>query len=120
VASAASFSVGEVVMVDREAMTVSAINSTTISVFRGAFGTIATTHGNGATVLVGPPQQFVSVDPAPGSCTASDYPYLPLVNYINGNVWLCRYSAAAQSYTRWVGTNNVLLTYNSLAINLTS
>lgn len=118
VTSATGFSAGLVVYIDREAMTINAVSSTTITVFRGAFGTIAATHGNGATVVVGQPQQFVSVDPAAGSCTASNYPYLPLINYINGNAWLCRYTAAAQSYTRWAGTNGVLVTYNSLLLNL--
>lgn len=118
VASATGVSAGRVIYVDREAMTVVSVSGTSVRVFRGAFGTVAGTHGNGATVLVGVPAQFVSVDPAPGSCTASDYPNLPLVNVITGNVWLCRYTGPAQTYTRWAATNSTLITYNSLLLNL--
>jgi hypothetical protein len=44
---------GSKLYVDREVMDVTAVNSTTITVVRGATGTKATPHASGATVYVG-------------------------------------------------------------------
>src|SRR5581483_4315954 len=48
----------------------------------------ATTHASGALVYIGNPRVFSSVDQY-GSCTASNLPYLPVVNIRSGNVWNC-------------------------------
>lgn len=126
VASATGIAAGGALYVNREYMTVRSVSGTTITVARGQAGTVANAHGASQTVIIIPaaavPTVVTSVDPAPvagvGSCTLTDYQYLPIINVTNGNVWLCRYTAAAQSFRRWAATNEVLVTYNSLLLNL--
>lgn len=94
VASATGISVGNLAYVDREAMLVSAINGTVLSVIRGWAGTTAGTipgtgHASGAVVYVGTPAQFFTNDPQVGTCTASNYPVSPMVAIATGRVWTC-------------------------------
>lgn len=77
-----------------EAVFVSGVSGTQISVIRGYNGTQANTHLSGSVVLAGAPQAFVSTDPS-GSCTASAA-YTPTVNVLGGsngqkggNQWIC-------------------------------
>jgi hypothetical protein len=83
------------IYVDREAMFVNALNSTTASVTRGYAGTRATKHISSAMVLIGPPAAFISYDPA-GGCTAGQalFQFSPVVNINNGNQWLCGLTGA--------------------------
>lgn len=74
--------------VDRELMAVQAISGTTITVRRGAGGTVATTHANSALVFVGPalafaPANGVRLDTsgnAAGSCARGNLLYVPIIN----------------------------------------
>ncbi len=101
-------------VVDGEWMPVVALNGTTVTVVRtGA----PQTHLNGATVIVSPIQAGISVDPPHGSCTASNYQYLPLINTQNGNVWLC-WGPSGLAGTIWKATNAKNVTYNSLLTSL--
>ena len=52
VTSATGISVGSFIEIDNEIMSVTAINGTVLTVIRGAAGTTAATHANGATVTV--------------------------------------------------------------------
>ena len=122
VTSATGFTVGYVVYIDGEALTINAVSGTTITVFRGAVGTMAGTHANGATVIVGPPNMYSTMDPPMGSCTPGNYTNLPLVNVITGDVWICRYVASSPmggaTNRVWAATNARNKTYNSLLLTL--
>lgn len=80
VASATGFAAGRTVVVDGEAMQVSASYSsgTTIPVSRGAFSTGVTAHASGAVVFAGPSNYFSKNSPV-GPCTATDEIALPRV-----------------------------------------
>jgi hypothetical protein len=85
--------------VDFEAMDVVAVlNSTTgrVRVVRGAWGTQASAHLNGATVYVGPPSYFGGAggggaygSDKHGACTATAELVLPFINISNGNMFHC-------------------------------
>ena len=112
--------------INREYMTVRSVSGLNVTVLRGQSGTPAVPHGASQTVILIPlaavgtvvtptdPTQVTGV----GTCTVTDWAYLPVINVINGNVWLCRYTAAAQSARVWAATNQTLITYNSLLLNL--
>lgn len=125
VASATGIAAGGALYINREYMTVRSVSGTNITVTRGQAGTVANAHGASQTVIIIPaaaiPTVVTSVDPAAtvgvGTCTLTDWQYLPIINVTNGNVWMCRYTAAAQSSRVWAATNNVLITYNSLLLN---
>lgn len=95
--------------VDWEYMTVRGVSGTTITVTRGAAGTRAAQHISGATVVIGNPNAFVSVDPA-GKCLIANVLYQPVINIRNGNWWLCRGATAS---AQWQATNVVNIVYNS-------
>lgn len=88
VASATGFTVGYTVYIDKEAMRVSAISGTRISVVRGLGGTVRTTHQSSAPVLVGPSTYFSNAAPS-GSCSAIAEPALPRVVLSTGDVYNC-------------------------------
>jgi hypothetical protein len=88
---------------DGEYSKIQSVSGTTITVaLRGDRGTRATTHPSGGLTYCGPsgPQTpFVNQNPAPGtSCTATQYQYLPILNWLTGDLSHCRNS-------RWVSTN---------------
>lgn len=126
VASATGIAAGGALYINREYMPVRSVSGTNITVQRGQAGTVANAHGASQTVIIIPaaavPTVVTSVDPTPvdgvGTCTLTEHQYLPVINVSNGNVWLCRYTAANQSARRWAATNEVLITYNSLLLNL--
>jgi len=126
VASATGIAAGGALYVNREYMTVRSVSGTVVTVTRGQAGTVANAHGASQTVIIIPAAAIPTVitlkDPTPidgvGTCTASEHQYLPVINVGNGNVWLCRYTAAAQTATVWAATNQTLITYNSLLLNL--
>jgi hypothetical protein len=90
VASATDFAVGRLAYIDREAMSVTAVSGTRISVVRGANGTRATAHPDNAQVYVGPPNYFATVDKDQwSSCTRTDNLVLPIVNVRSGKAWQC-------------------------------
>lgn len=90
VASSTSFTAGSLAYVDKEALDILTVNTTTlvVTVRRGSRGTRATSHASGATVYVGTADVFVSQDQA-GSCTSANYSYLPLINVLNGKLFRC-------------------------------
>lgn len=69
-----------------EVMTVTAVNSTTISVSR--VNNQTTGHISGSMVLAGAPNLFYKYDPV-GNCTASTTLVTPWVNTVTGAQWVC-------------------------------
>lgn len=128
VGSGTGIAAGGALYVDRELMSVRSISGTTVQVIRGQGGTVANTHGAARTIIILPAAALgaggatTAVDPSGGSgvgtCTLAEQRYQPIINVTNGNLWLCRYTAAAQTARVWAATNNVLITYNSLLLNL--
>lgn len=91
VASATSIAAGTELFVDHEAMIVTAVSSTTLTVTRGADGTLAATHASGAIVFAsisGTSTGFGFRTPS-GSCTATDEPVLPIVSVGAGAIYHC-------------------------------
>lgn len=104
--------------IDRELMTVINVSGTALTVVRGAGGTVATPHSNGAMVLFGQPRFFYSMDPGavagngPGVSPISNIPCIlnnvvvsPWVNIRTGAQWYCN----ANSLVWTPGFNNPAL-----------
>lgn len=91
ITSASGVAVGDIAYVDREAMKVTAVDTTNnvITVRRGAGG-IVSSHASGRPIYIDIPEAFISKELA-GSCTAgSEYPnYTPLINVNTGSVFTC-------------------------------
>lgn len=103
---------GSYIYGDGELMRVTSIAGTpTFNVVRGVNGTRATTHAVGAIVWITSPaafpQTFITYDPA-GTCTATNFSSLPLVNITNSNVWFCNPVTSSVNY--WVAWNQEPLT----------
>lgn len=77
-----------VLYVDHEAMFVTGINGTYVTVTRGFNGTFSTAHISGATVYVGPPSYLSTYDRF-GACTSTNELVLPVVNTMDGHVFTC-------------------------------
>ena len=117
-------------VIDSEAMAVTAVSGTTVTVIRGYSGTYQHSHNASAVVWVGPPGGgltgaspfFFDTDEAGqarGSCTSTNELYLPRVYVPSGNVvdciasgpggksvWSIRYTGTPNSFTDgafWVG-----------------
>lgn len=94
--SSSDFTKATYLFVDREVMDVTAVNSTTITVVRGAASSAAAPHASGALVFVVP--QYLSTNFATlpqGSCTRASELVLPriqfgtgLVSDCNNGVWI--------------------------------
>ncbi|MES2136123.1 MAG: hypothetical protein V4502_03560 [Pseudomonadota bacterium] len=84
---------GAEIYVDREAMVVTAVSATTLTVQRGASGTAAGTHASGALVFMGAPNAFAQNPrvsaPSNGSCTRANELYLPLINVSTALIYDC-------------------------------
>lgn len=91
VASATGFSAGRIVVVDKEAMGVSTVSGTNITVSRGTQGTAAAAHASGTVAYVGPPNYFSQSDPA-GPCVATAEVALPRIVLGSGNIYDCKSS----------------------------
>lgn len=107
-ASGTGVIVGSWLVIDSELMQVTGIGGTpTFTVNRsGQGGTSVTTHAAGAIVWMVLPsasQTLTTVDPS-GSCTASNYQYLPLINAATGTAWYCNAINGAAS--EWGGYDN--------------
>lgn len=87
VASATGVAAGKLLYVDKEAMLVQSVSSTSVTVQRGVSGTAPSGHVSGDVVLVGSPSQFFTYDVI-GSCTASQTVY-PHVNLNTGSRFAC-------------------------------
>lgn len=103
---ATAMAVGDVLYIDREAMQLKAISSTTLTVNRGAMGTATKSHASGTTVYSGRPQWF-SRNEQSGSCTSTAEAVLPVVNVASGNIFQCTASL-------WVVINGPLTTGTGL------
>lgn len=98
-----------------EAMQVTAISGTTVSVIRGVGGTSVAAHASGAVVVFGSSQAFKTGDTQTqenlgGACTASTMPYVPLVYAISGDFVLCRSSVLKATNPRVLVGNSLTLT----------
>lgn len=123
VASVTGMAVGNYVYVagGNELMQIRAID-TTNKILTVTRATRPALHPASSVVFWGPGTMFVNgaVDgqghPLYGSCTASNYPYLPLIDRVTGNVYLCRAfgSTAPNTTAQWTWTNAQLQTPNSL------
>lgn len=77
-------------VIDQEAMFVTGVNGTFVTVIRGFAKTNASAHASGATVWVGPPTAFADGDPGMGtSCLRTTMPYVPVVSLASGNTFDC-------------------------------
>ena len=98
VTSASAAAVGEIAVVDKEAMLITAVDTdnNVISVQRGFAGSVADDHANSRLIYINPASRYIQADLA-GSCTAgSEFPnFTPLINLHNGNRYICTNS-------RWV------------------
>lgn len=89
--STTGVSVNTLLYIDNEALSVeSLVGGGAVQVQRGANGTRASFHVNGAGVLAGPANAFVTVNPQ-GACTAGSgvFGFTPVVNVTNGLQFLC-------------------------------
>jgi len=99
VSSATGFTAGTTwAYVGRELMKVLDVSGTTITVQRGANGTIPATHLISTPIYVGPFNVFRSSDPS-GSCTSTNEKYLPQINPATGGIWDC--SSTANVWFDW-------------------
>jgi hypothetical protein len=94
VASATNISAGTEIFVDREAMLVISVSSTTLTVQRGYDSSLVGAHASGQLVYVGAASgqigsPFVYNNPAIGSCTLSSEQWSVRINVTNGQVWAC-------------------------------
>jgi hypothetical protein len=98
--SASTTSTQRFILVDKELMQVRAISSTTLTVIRGANGTIVTPHVSGAVVTYGAIGKWDPVTgyaygvffngPKPsGTCTTASNEYEPLVHLPTGDSFSC-------------------------------
>jgi hypothetical protein len=112
VASASGIAAGGQLFIDHELMDVVSVSGTTITVNRF---TNPSTHNSAAVVIIAPAAAkstaFVpnSGVPRAGSCTPSNYAYLPIVNTDTGDVWLCwaQGSSGPNASRLWHVTNTL-------------
>jgi hypothetical protein len=109
VASATNVEAGGALFIDREYLTVTAVNSTTVSVMRGAGGTRAAAHANASLVYVASKAMlayvFKSSQAYLGTCTRANEAYLPQIDVSNGIVWDCPVGATQWSPLNTPGLN---------------
>ncbi len=99
VASTSGAAAGYLAFVDREALLVTAVNSSTsLSVQRGYNGTVAASHASGALTYLDRANYFYASEPGSGTCTAGAQVVTPHVNVLTGNLTACVNG-------RWQGTN---------------
>lgn len=107
VASATGAATGALVYVDREAMEIQNYSSgTSLTVRRGAFGTVSAAHQNAAVTFIGAPERFHYGDPPAGSCTRSSQRFMPWVSTSTSIVWGC-------NNVTWFATVQEGFTYSS-------
>lgn len=92
--------------IDKEAMEIVSLSSTTLTVRRGRQGTRATAHNASVKVLAGPVSAFTTFDPI-GTCTRTALKYVPVVNVLNGSVNDCT-AGAWSNFTTNPGTGTVI------------
>lgn len=87
VSSATGIEEGDFAFVDREAMIVNDISSTTLTVSRG-YGSTISAHSSGETIYVDDADAFRAV-PIGGGCTSTEYRFLPVIDIATGDVADC-------------------------------
>lgn len=114
------------IVVDQEAMQVTAVSGTNLTVIRGIGGSRAHTHASSAIVYFGPSgstsgSPFVAVDPPLGSCTSANETYSLRINTQNGRIWQCTNSSWANVVDAYVfigpGSCNSSVSGNSTGTN---
>lgn len=104
---------GDLLFVDREAMKVQRVGTTTCDVIRGWAGTVETEHALAATVYTGASERFYSTAP---SGYNADTPYTPWIDLSTGALYTVQSNQWVQA-----GGNPVDLTNNTTGtISLTS
>jgi len=90
VASTSGVTIGDIAVVDAEAMEVLSIgtNPTRIRVIRGVEGTRASTHATSSDIFIDPADRFLREDQV-GSCTVAETPYAPAINLRTGRRFAC-------------------------------
>lgn len=108
VASASTIAVNDVLVVDKEAMIVTAISGTTLQVKRGMIGTDSAPHPSAALVYTGTPDKFGSGSrPPSGACTRSAELFLPRVVLPGGDVYDCTVGTGVWSLANGEGVRTV-------------
>lgn len=89
VGSTSNAAVGRIVVIDQEAMLITAFTSTTktINIQRGYSGTRADSHNAASVVWLGPASFFLQRDPS-GTCTAAQV-VVPSISLPTGTQWNC-------------------------------
>lgn len=127
VASTSGWVAGMQAYLDSELLNINSVpSSTTAVVARCTASTPPELHAASSVIFWGPVTMFQigATDGQShrlfGRCTVTDYPFLPLIDILTGNVYLCRAfgTAAPNTSAQWTWTNNQLGTYNSLLKNL--
>jgi hypothetical protein len=88
-ASVTNIAVKDILVVDREFMCVTALNTGSVQVQRGCQGTAAAGHVSGAVVWTGAKARFYSNE-VTGSCTATNEAFLPHIVMPSGNEYDCK------------------------------
>lgn len=81
--------VDDIAFVDREAMKVTTVSGTTLTVNRGVDGTQARPHTSGETIYIDKPRYFGLPFVAAGSCTSTTELVLPRIDTATGEVYRC-------------------------------
>ncbi len=107
--------VGQCLVVEAEAMKITAVSSTTMTVQRGPSGgggNPAVPHATLAVVWTAPCNAFKLAEPAVsvGNQTCSAQP-APWINLKTGNVWWCNTAT-----NKWSGSNFAVFTYNTVPL----
>lgn len=101
-----TFQAGTRIFVDLELMQVggSYVSGTTVPVQRGVNGTQVAAHVSGATVYLGSPERFSTVNPPNGACNKyvqNVNGFYPWINISNGYLWLCDNGQNAYTAVLW-------------------
>jgi hypothetical protein len=90
IVSSANAAVGEIAIVDNEAMRIIAVGTNRLTVTRGFAGTAADDHATGRLIYINPANRYIQGE-RHGTCTAaSEYPaYTPLISLPSGTRYTC-------------------------------
>lgn len=122
IASITGLAVGNIIYMDNEAMTVTVVPSSAsnpVTVRRGTNATVPTAHASGVVVYYGNPQAFVSgktgVTFYSGTCTSTNYLYLPVVDTVNGLIGTCDSTTSRWNWQRLAPARSDVLPYHPVA-----
>ncbi len=114
VASATGFDAEDIVFIDREALRVTGVNGTSITVQRGWAGTAARAHVAGSLAYVAAPGAYIQGAPPSGACTRTSNQFLPRILLPAGVIYDCPVGANAN----WTAINTDLRTARTRAFDL--